>query len=107
MKEYPIHNGIEQKYKMSLYVYPVARCGVDLQKGKPLEVSVEGSDLFELKLKTEELVLSLMSSKNYEGECFVELRTEKNGEYHDSDEWWAVVDLVAKKVRNEGRYVQH
>ena len=99
--ERPIHRLIDPVYKMSLYVYPVSLCGSDLQKGSPLEVTAEGTDLYEMKLKTEELVLSAVAP-DYDGECFVELRVEKDGEYCESDEWWVDVDLVEKKVKVGG-----
>ena len=95
----PIERVRKPEYVMSLYVYPVALCGDDLQKGNPLEVSAKGDDLYALKMRTEELILSCC---DYDGECFVEIRVEKDGQYCESDEVWAEVDLVAKKVKIGG-----
>ena len=91
----PVHRCKDYNYKMTLYVYPVVLCGSDLQRSNPLEVTAEGTDLYELKQRIEELILSCC---DYDGECFVEMRVEKNGQYCESDEAWAEVDLVAKKV---------
>lgn len=102
-KEFERDFEMKLKYKMELYVYPVALCGSDLQKGKPLEVTSEGKDLHELKCSANEQVLSVMTSKGYDGECFVEMRITCNEQYVDCDEWWSEVDTVNKKVMR-GRY---
>lgn len=87
------------KYLISLSVYPVARCGGDLQTGSPLTVSAEGRDLFDLKHQANDLVLSVMTDNGYSGECFVEMIATKNGGYCDSDEWWCTVDTVRKEIK--------
>lgn len=107
LEERPVHRFRDPKYIMSLYVYPVEKCGTDLQRGEPLEESAEGTDLYELKMKANQLIMSAMSSEGYDGECFVEVRVEKDGEYCESDEYWVNVDLVENKVVNEGRYVHN
>ena len=90
------------EYKVTLSVYPVSRCGGDLQKGEPLEVYRKGSDLLYLKNNTDELVLSAMTSSKCEGLCFVEMLVTVNGEYHSRDEWWCDVDPSAKTVVHRG-----
>ena len=102
LEERPIHRLREPKYVMELYIYPVARCGSDLQKGSPIEVSAESIHLYELKRKTEEMILSAMSAEGYDGECFVEIRVTENGDYCESDEIWADVCLVNKTVKTKG-----
>ena len=84
---------------MTLSIYPVSLCGSDLQKGNPLKVYAEGEELCRLKMQAEELVLSAMSDKRLDGECFIEMLIEKNGSYHDRDEFWVDVDLVEKKAK--------
>ena len=98
LEEVPIHNVRSTEYMMTLSIYPVVKCGSDLQKGSPLEVTARGEELYRLKMRAEELVLSAMSEKKYSGKCFVEMLVEKNGSYCERDEWWVDVDLVEKKV---------
>ena len=93
------------EFEMELYIYPVALCGEDVSRGEPLEVKASGHDLHKLKLQVNELILLTMSSEGYDGECFVEMRVTERGNYHSSDEWWAEVDLVNKKVEYKGGYV--
>ena len=71
LEELPIHRVKEIKYQMTLSIYPVSLCGSDLQKGNPLKVYAEGEELCRLKMQAEELVLSAMSDKRLDGECFI------------------------------------
>lgn len=87
-------------YEMTLSIYPVAVCGEDLQTGSPVEVSAESEDLYGLKCRTEELILSVQC----EGKCFVEMQITENGKYFDRDEWWCNVLLAEKRVIVGGRY---
>ena len=89
-----VHQFRKPLYSITLSIYSVSNCGKDLQTGSPVEVSATDKDLYRLKNRVQELILSA----NCEGECFVEMIVLKNGKYYDSDEWWAVVDLVEKKV---------
>ena len=98
-----VHRVKDSEYKMTLYVYPVAVCGKDMQKGKPIEMFVAGTDVYKLKTRTEELVFDAMS--RYGGECFVEMRITKDDEYFDSDEWWCYVNLQKKTVKCRGGVV--
>ena len=100
-REYQVSvpRGSKPKYLMSLSVYPVSLCGIDLQKGKPLEVSAEGEDLYELKLRTDELIFSVVTES---GECFIEMRVTENGEYCDCDEWWSYVNVTSRIVSRGG-----
>ena len=99
LDEMPIHNPRKTVYRMSLSIYPVMKCGSDLQEGEPLRVSEENEDLYQLKTKVDMLVLSVMSKEGYDGKCFVEVLIEKNGLYSERDEYWVEVDLVEEKVR--------
>lgn len=101
LDERPILRVRDPKYRMNLSIYPVATCGDDLQKGKPLEVSSEDTDLYELKRRIEWLILSAVSKK-HEGKCFVEMVIEKDGRYYDQDEQWVVVDPLNKTIKYEG-----
>ena len=83
---------------MRLSIYPVTLCGEDYQSGKPLEISDEGADLYELKLKANDLVMCAMTKKKCDGKCFVEMIIEKDGQHIDSDEWFVDVDLYKKTV---------
>lgn len=100
LEKRPIHRGRNLSYEMSLTIYCTALCGDDLQKGSPVRVSARGEDLYELKRRTAELILSVVLC---EGECFVEMMITENGKYVDRDEWWCTVDTVNKKVK-EGKY---
>lgn len=90
----PIPRSKDPEYEMILFIYPVDKCGEDLQKGSPVEVSAKGTDLYELKCRMDELILSSLCG----GKCFVEMRITKDGMYHDCDEQWVEVDLNEKKV---------
>ena len=91
------------EYKMTLSVYPVSRCGGDLQKGEPIEVMRAGSDVSILKNGVEEVLLSVLP-EDCSGMCFVEMLITLNNGYHDRDEWWCEVDLSAKTVTYRGGY---
>lgn len=101
----PIHRSKDPEYEMKLYVYPTQLCGEDMQKGSPLEITDIGADLFKLKMRLEELVLSVMSLAGYDGECFVEIRVTEDEKYCECDEFWADVDLVNKTVKFKRGYV--
>lgn len=99
----PIRKFRNPKYKMTLYIYPVADCGEDLQTGDPLEVSSEGEDLYEMKCGVNELILNTMTAFNAnDGKCFIEVRIEKDDEYFDCDEWWVSVNLAERTVTRGG-----
>lgn len=100
-KERPIHRHVKPVYEMSLCIYPVALCGEDLQTGSPIKVSAKGEDLYALKCRTNELLLSAVKCG---GKCLVEMTITEDGRYHDRDEWWCTVDPVQKKVDIGGHY---
>lgn len=101
--EQPVCRTRDYHYKMTLYVYPVALCGENVQRGQPLVATAEDTSLFRLKNQTEQLVVALMMP--YGGDCFVEMRIECDGQYCDCDEWWAEVDTVNKRMKNKGGWV--
>ena len=81
-------------YKITLTIYPIADCGEDLSKGEPCEVSYEGSDVHELKKYIDDTILNTIRALNTsDGETFVEMDIEHNGEYYDHDEQTIWVDL--------------
>ena len=81
-------------YKLTLYIYPIADCGEDLIKGEPLEVSYTGNDLYAMKLAINNTIIAVMALHNAnDGEAFVEMHIEKDGEYYDHDEQTVFVDL--------------
>ena len=100
LNERPIHRAKNPVYEISLSIYPVAVCGEDLQTGSPIEVSAEGEDLYAMKLRVKELVLSVVKE---DGKCFVEMQITKNGEYFDRDEWWCFVYSSDNRVEG-GHY---
>lgn len=84
----------ENIYKLTLAIYPIADCGADLSKGEPLEVSYEGTDLNVMKLAIDNTIIAVMKELNAnDGETFVELDIEHNGNYYDHDEQTVFVDL--------------
>ena len=95
LDERPIHRYKKPVYEVVLSIYSTALCGEDLQRGEPVEVSAKGEDLYALKCRTDELILSVTPC---EGLCFVEMKVTKDGEYCDCDEWWCLVDLIKKTV---------
>lgn len=101
VSERPIHRTRKPVYEMSLTLYPTALCGDDLQKGEPVRVSEKGEDVYELKCRTKDLILSAVPC---EGKCFVEMLITEEGKYFDRDEWWCEVTLVDKKVVTGGHY---
>ena len=88
-------------YKLTLYIYPIADCGEDLTKGEPIEVSYEGTDLCAMKLAIDNTIIATMTLYNSnDGETFVELAIEKDGEYYDHDEATVFVDLQNNRVKH-------
>lgn len=78
----------ENTYKLTLVIYPIADCG------EALEVSCEGTDLDALKRAIDWTIINTMKVHNAnDGETFVELDIECNGEYYDHDEQTVWVDL--------------
>ena len=102
LDERPIHRFRDPKYEMTLSVYPEEICGADLQKGDPLEITAEGTDPYELKKRTDELILSVMSSKGCGGKCLVEMLMTKDGRYYDRDECWVIVNPIDDTVKITG-----
>ena len=89
-------------YKLTLYIYPIANCGEDLTKGEPLEVSYEDKDLYAMKLTIDNTIIAVMKELNAnDGETFVEMHIEKDGEYYDHDEQTVFVDLQNNTVKYE------
>ena len=87
-------------YKLTLYIYPMADCGEDLTKGEALEVSIEGYNVFEIKAEIDYTILATMKAHNAnDGETFVELVIEKDGEYYDHDEATVFVDLKNNHIK--------
>ena len=87
-------------YKITLDIYPIADCGEDLTKGDPIEISYEGTDLCELKKFINNTIVQTMKAFNAnDGETFVELAIEKDGEYYDHDEATVFVDLQNSTVK--------
>lgn len=90
----------ETKYKITLYIYPIADCGKDLSKGEPLEVFYEGTDLDALKRAIDWTIIETMKMhKANDGETLVEMEIEKNDEYYDRDEAVVFVDLKNNRVK--------
>ena len=87
-------------YELTLYIYPIADCSEDLIKGEPLDVSYEGEDLDALKRAIDWTIIETMKVHNAnDGETFVELAIEKDGEYYDHDEATVFVDLQNNIVK--------
>lgn len=87
-------------YKITLAIYPIADCGKDLSKGEPCEVSYEGSDVYELKKFIDATILNTIRALNAsDGETFVEMDIEHNGEYYDHDEQTIFVDLKNNRIQ--------
>ncbi len=81
-------------YKLTLYISPIA------DNGEPLEVSYEGTDLDALKRAIDWTIIETMKVHNTnDGETFVELAIEKDGEYYDHDEATVFVDLQNNRVK--------
>lgn len=81
-------------YKLELTIYPIADCGEDLKHGEPLEVSYEGNDIHQMKKDIDTTILHTMRELNAnDGETFVELLIEHDGEYYDHDEQCIYVDF--------------
>lgn len=90
----------ENTYKLTLAIYPIADCGEDLSKGEPLEVSYEGTDLNVMKLAIDNTIIAVMKELNAnDGETFVEMDIEHNGEYYDHDEQTIFVDLQNNRIQ--------
>lgn len=90
----------EPRYKITLYIYPIADCGKDLSKGEPLEVSYEATDLDALKRAIDWTIIETMKMhKANGGETLVEMEIEKNDEYYDRDEAVVFVDLKNNRVK--------
>lgn len=90
----------ENTYKLTLAIYPIADCGEDLSKGEPLEVSYEGTDLDALKRAIDWTIINTMKVHNAnDGETFVELDIEHNGNYYDHDEQTVFVDLQNNRIK--------
>lgn len=88
-------------YKIELTIYPMADCGKDLKHGEPIEVSYEGNDPYEMKLDIDGTILRTMKELNAnDGETFVEMLMEHNGEYYDHDEQWIYVDLANNSIKH-------
>ena len=91
---------LDNTYKLTLAIYPIADCGKDLSRGNPLEVSYEGSDLDALKRDIDYVILDTMRKFNAnDGETFVELDIEHNGRYYDHDEQTIFVDLKNNHIK--------
>lgn len=89
-------------YTMTLTIYPIADCGENLSKGEPLDVSLGGTDIDALKQAIDWLILGTMKAhKANDGETFVELDIEHNGEYYEHDEETVFVDLHNNRVEHE------
>ena len=97
----------QTRYQMTLYIYPVADCGKDLQTGDPLTVETEGDSVYELKKRITGLILYAMTTfKSSDGECFLEVSITREGnEYIDRDECWIEVDLSKNTVEYKGDIV--
>ena len=88
-------------YKVELTIYPLADCGEDFSRGEPLEASYEGNDLDALKRDIDYSILDAMNKLNAnDGETFVELLIEHDGEYYDHDETTVFVDLKNNRVKH-------
>ena len=91
---------LNDTYKITLTIYPIADCGKDLSRGDPLEVSYEGSDLDALKRNIDHTILDTMRKLNAnDGETFVRLDIEHNGRYCDHDEQTVWVDLQNNLIK--------
>ena len=99
VEEKGIHRYTKPVFEISLSIYSVAVCGEDLQKGSPFKVSAKGEDLYELKMRTSELILSVVPKSS---KCFVEGLVTKDDKYYDRDEWWVEVDVLNKTVECVG-----
>ena len=87
-------------YKLTLTIYPIADCGKDLTKGEPLEAIIEGYNVFEMKSEIDYTILATMKAHSAnDGETFVELDIEQNGEYYDHDEQTVWVDLQNNRIK--------
>jgi hypothetical protein len=87
-------------YKLTLTIYPVADCGRNLRISDALEVSYEGEDLDALKRVIDWTIINTMKVHNAnDGETFVELDIEHNGEYYDHDEQTVWVDLQNNRIK--------
>lgn len=87
-------------YKLTLTIYPIADCGRDLRIRDALEVSYEGEDLDALKRAIDWTIINTMKAHNAnDGETFVDLDIEKNGEYYDHDEATVFVDLKNNHIK--------
>lgn len=74
-------------YKITLTIYPA-----DAER---IEVSYEGSDIYELKKHINATILSTMRTLNADDDLTrIEYVIEKNGEYFDSEEGYYRVDWV-------------
>ena len=81
-------------YKITLYINPIA------DKGDPLEVSYEGEDLDDLKRMMSWTILETMRVHNAsDGDIYIDLFIEKNGEHYDHDEGNAFVDLKSNRIQ--------
>ena len=90
----------ENTYKLTLTIYPIADCGWSLSRGKALEVSYEGTNLDALKRAIDWNIINTMKAHNAnDGETFVELDIEKNGNYYDHDEQTVFVDLQNNRIK--------
>ena len=89
-------------YKFELAIYPIADCGEDLTKGKPIETFYQGDDLDALKRAIDWTIIGAMKFHKVNGGlAFVELTIEKDGEYYDRDEGNVFVDLKNNYVKHE------
>ena len=83
-------------YKLTLYICPIA------DNGEPLDVSYEGNDLDALKREIDWAIINTMKVHNAnDGETYLEMFIEKDGEYYDHDEGTVVVDLRNNLVKYE------
>ena len=86
-------------YKFELTIHSIADCGEDLSKGEPIVASYEGNDLDAMKRDIDFSILDAMRKFNAnDGETFVELLIERNGEYYDHDEATVFVDLKNNRI---------
>ena len=90
----------ENTYKLTLTIYPIADCGWSLRRSEALDVSYEGTDLDALKRAIDWTIINTMKAHNAnDGETFVDLDIEKNGEYYDHDEQTVFVDLQNNRIK--------
>lgn len=89
-------------FKITLDIYPIADCGKDLSKGEPSTISYEGADLYQLQYYISDTLINVMRAFNCnDGETFIEIAIEKDGEYYDHDEVTVFVDFINNRVRYE------